>query len=157
MATNIHLDTSVIKLKNRVFFCIFATLTPYFISFPDAQWAYKITTEDINIKRSLNRWKKKLFFFLRFFVPLISILTRKFRSFWSNNELRIHCSLDRSRSSLSDQKERNFRVGLEIKGKKNRRKKKNSPKLIEIWVVWKCYFTAQVKIFGHSLECHCSL
>ena len=52
MATNIHLDTNVIELKNRVFFCIFATLTPYFISFPDAQWVYKITTEDIDIKRS---------------------------------------------------------------------------------------------------------
>ena len=53
MATNIHLDNSVIELKNWVFFCIFATLTPYFISFPDAQWACKITTEDINIKRAL--------------------------------------------------------------------------------------------------------
>ena len=46
------------KLKKRVFFCIFATLTPYFISFPDTQWAYKITTHNINIKCSLNRLKK---------------------------------------------------------------------------------------------------
>ena len=36
---------------------------------------------------------------------------------------RVHCSLDHSRSSLSDKKERNFRVRLEIKGKKHRRKK----------------------------------
>ena len=30
--------------KSGFFLCIFATLTPYFISFPDTQWAYKITT-----------------------------------------------------------------------------------------------------------------
>ena len=41
--------------KSVFFFCIFATLTPYFISFPDTQWAYKITTDNINIKWSLNR------------------------------------------------------------------------------------------------------
>ena len=41
----------------------------------------------------------------------------------TDNELRVHCSLDRSRSSLLDQKGQNFRVRLEIKGKKNRRKK----------------------------------
>ena len=39
-------------------------------------------------------------------------------------ELRVHCSSDRSRSSLSDQKERNFRVRLQIKGKKKSEKKK---------------------------------
>ena len=43
------------KIEKSVFFCIFDTLTPYFISFSDTQWAYKITTENINIKRSLNR------------------------------------------------------------------------------------------------------
>ena len=37
--------------KSDFFFFIFATLTPYFISFPDTQWAYKITTDNINIKR----------------------------------------------------------------------------------------------------------
>ena len=31
---------------------------------------------------------KKKVFFLRFFLPLISSRTRKFRSFWSDNELR---------------------------------------------------------------------
>ena len=46
--------------------------------------------------------KKKIVFFLRFFLPLISRLTRKFYSFRSDNEIRVHCSLDRSRSSLSD-------------------------------------------------------
>ena len=57
-----------LKIEISGFFCIFATLTPYFISFPDTQWACKITTENINIKRSLNRWKKKkLFFFSDFF------------------------------------------------------------------------------------------
>ena len=47
-STNLNIE------KSR-FFCISATLTPYFISFPDTQWAYKITTENINIKWSLNR------------------------------------------------------------------------------------------------------
>ena len=50
------------KSKKRVFFCFFATLTRYFISFPDTQWAYKITTENINTKRSLNRLKKNYLF-----------------------------------------------------------------------------------------------
>ena len=36
------------------FFCIFATLTPYFVSFPDTQWAHNITTEIINIKARWN-------------------------------------------------------------------------------------------------------
>ena len=44
-----------LKIEKSGFFCILATLTPYFISFPDTQWAYKLTTENINIKRSLNR------------------------------------------------------------------------------------------------------
>ena len=33
---------------------MFATLIPYFIPFSDTQWVYKIITENINIKRSLN-------------------------------------------------------------------------------------------------------
>ena len=70
-----------LKIEKSGFFCIFATLTPYFISFPDTQWAYLITIKNINIKKSLNRLKKKKFFFLRFFLPSISSLTRKFRSF----------------------------------------------------------------------------
>ena len=41
--------------KSRFFVCFLATFTPYFISFPDTQWAYKITTENINIKWLLNR------------------------------------------------------------------------------------------------------
>ena len=49
--------------KSGFFVCNFATLTPYFISFLDTQWAYKITTENINIERSLNRLKKKQFYF----------------------------------------------------------------------------------------------
>ena len=77
------------KIEKSGFYYIFATLTPYFISFPDTQWAYKNTTENINIKRSLKRFlKKNLFFFLRFFLPFISNLTRKFSSFWSDNKLR---------------------------------------------------------------------
>ena len=40
--------------KIDFFYCIFAILTSYFISFSDTQWAYRITTENINIKRSLN-------------------------------------------------------------------------------------------------------
>ena len=44
-----------LQIEKSRFFCIFATLTPYFISFPDTHWAYKITTENINIKWSLNR------------------------------------------------------------------------------------------------------
>ena len=47
-----------LKIEESGFFCIFGSLTPYFISFLDTQWAYKITTENINIKGSLNRWKK---------------------------------------------------------------------------------------------------
>ena len=43
------------KLKNLVFFWIFATITAYFISFTDTQWAYEIKTENINIQWSLNR------------------------------------------------------------------------------------------------------
>ena len=43
------------KIEKSGFFCIFATLTPYFISVSDTQWAYKSITENINIKRSLNR------------------------------------------------------------------------------------------------------
>ena len=34
-----------LKIEKLSFFCIFATLTPYFISFSDTQWAYKTTTE----------------------------------------------------------------------------------------------------------------
>ena len=112
-----------LKIEKSGFFCIFATFTPLFISFSDTQWAYKITTGNINIKRSLNRYEK--FFFLRFFLPLISSLTRKLRSFLSFNELHERPNEQYTRSSLSDQKERNFRVRLEIKGKKNRRKKNN--------------------------------
>ena len=44
-----------LKIEKSGFFCIFATFTPYLISLPDTQWAYKITTENINIKKSLNR------------------------------------------------------------------------------------------------------
>ena len=44
-----------LKIEKSRFFCIFATLTPYFISFPVTQWAYKSTTDNINIKWSLNR------------------------------------------------------------------------------------------------------
>ena len=48
-----------LKIEKSVFFYIFAILTPYFISVPDTQWAYKITTENINIKRSPTDLKKK--------------------------------------------------------------------------------------------------
>ena len=51
--------STTLKDEKSGFFCIFTTLTAYFISFPHTQWAYKITTENINIKRSLNRIKKK--------------------------------------------------------------------------------------------------
>ena len=44
-----------LEIEKSRFFCIFATLAPYFISFPDTHWAYKITTENINIKSPLNR------------------------------------------------------------------------------------------------------
>ena len=44
-----------LKIEKSRFFRIFATLTLYFISFPDTQWAYKIKTDNINIKWSLNR------------------------------------------------------------------------------------------------------
>ena len=44
-----------LKIAKSRFFCIFATLTPYFMLFPDTQWAYKITTDNIDIKWSLNR------------------------------------------------------------------------------------------------------
>ena len=53
--------------KSGFFFCIFDTLTPYFIRFSDTQWAYKITTENINIKRSRNRLKKNRIFSPIFF------------------------------------------------------------------------------------------
>ena len=112
-----------LKIEKSGFFrCIFATLTPYFISFLDTQWAYKIITENINIKRSPNRLKKNCFC-SPIFLPSISSLTRKFRFFLSDNKLRERSNKQWTRSSLSDQNERNFRVRLEIKGKKNRRKK----------------------------------
>ena len=44
-----------LKIEKSLCFCIFATLTPYFISLPDTKWAYKITTDNINIEWSLNR------------------------------------------------------------------------------------------------------
>ena len=44
-----------LKIEKSRFFCIFATLTLYFISFPDNQWTYEITTENIDIKWALNR------------------------------------------------------------------------------------------------------
>ena len=34
-----------LKIEKSRFFCVFATLIPYFISFPDTQWAYKIITK----------------------------------------------------------------------------------------------------------------
>ena len=56
---NIFSDRSTnLKIEKSRFFRIFATLTPYFISFPDIQWAYKIITDNINIK-----W-----FFFSFFI-----------------------------------------------------------------------------------------
>ena len=94
-----------LKIEKSGFFCIFVTLTPYCITFPDTQWAYKITTENINIKRSLSRLKKKLFFFHRFFLPLIASLTRKFGFFLSkmnfandltNNEREVHCMIKKN-------------------------------------------------------------
>ena len=57
-----------VKIEKSRFFSIFATLAPYLISFADTQRAYEITTDNINIKWSLNRWKNyKLFFFSDFF------------------------------------------------------------------------------------------
>ena len=41
--------------KSGIFFRIFATLTLYFISFPDNNWTYEIATENIDIKWALNR------------------------------------------------------------------------------------------------------
>ena len=38
-----------LKIKKSGFFLIFATLATNFISFPDTQWAYKITTKNIDI------------------------------------------------------------------------------------------------------------
>ena len=37
------------------FFFAFSLLTLYFISFPDNQWTYEITIENIDIKWALNR------------------------------------------------------------------------------------------------------
>ena len=68
--------------------------------------------------------KKKIVFFLLLFLLLISSLTRKFRSFLSDNKLHVLCSLYRSLNSLSDRKERNFWVRLEIAGEKKSEKKK---------------------------------
>ena len=59
-----------LKIEKSVFFFAISSLLlspPYFISFPDTQWAYKITTENINIKMSLNRLKKIVFFSPIFF------------------------------------------------------------------------------------------
>ena len=91
------------------------------MSFPDTQLANKITTENINIERSLNRLKK-IVFFLWFFPLLISSLTQKFRSSRSDNEFNERSNEQWTWSSSSDQKQRNFRVRLEIKGKKKEKK-----------------------------------
>ena len=47
--------TNVKTEKTGIFFCIFATLILYFISFSDNKWTYEITTENIDIKWALNR------------------------------------------------------------------------------------------------------
>ena len=44
-----------LNIEKLGFFCIFATLTLYFISFPHKQWTYEITTKNIDIKWALNR------------------------------------------------------------------------------------------------------
>ena len=49
-----------LKIEKSRFFRIFATISPYFISFPDTQWAYKITIDNINIKWSLKRIKNSI-------------------------------------------------------------------------------------------------
>ena len=107
------------KIEKSVFFCIFATLTPYFIPFP-------IRSERIKLQPKiliLRGWKNKKFFSSDFFLALISSLTRKVRSFWSDNELCERSNEQWTRSSLSDRKERNFRMRLEIKAKKKLEKK----------------------------------
>ena len=62
---------------------------------------------------------------LGIFATLVYVLTMRvvIYDILSMAIIRVHCSLDRSRSSLSDQKERNLRVRLEIKGKKIGEKK----------------------------------
>ena len=42
-----------LKIEKSSFFCPLF-FTPYFISFPDTQWDYKITTDNINIRWLLN-------------------------------------------------------------------------------------------------------
>ena len=59
-----------LKIEESGFFCVFTTFTLYFISFPDNQWTYEITTKnntfsfyilrmwwesDIDVKWALNR------------------------------------------------------------------------------------------------------
>ena len=44
--------------KSGFYFYIVATLTLYFISFPDNQWTYEITTKNIDIKWALKKYKK---------------------------------------------------------------------------------------------------
>ena len=43
-----------LKIEKSGFFCVFATLTVYFISFSDNQWTYEITPKNIDIKWVLN-------------------------------------------------------------------------------------------------------
>ena len=51
-------STNLTIEKSGIFFCIFANLILYFISFPDNQCTYEIKTENIDIKWALNRFKK---------------------------------------------------------------------------------------------------
>ena len=98
-----------LKIGKSGFFFAFSLRSPPVLShFPIPSERIKLQPK-ILILRGRSTDKKKICFFSPIFLALISCLNRKFRSFWSDNELRVHYSLDRSRSSLSDQKERNFR------------------------------------------------
>ena len=44
-----------LKTQKSGFFLHFRYSHPFFISFPDNQWTYEITTEKIDIKWTLNR------------------------------------------------------------------------------------------------------
>ena len=115
LSTNLKIEKSGFFLHFRYFH------SPILSHFPIPSERVKLQPK-ILILRGRSTDKKKI---SPIFLPSTSSFIRKFRSCWSDKEICVHCSLDRLQSSLSDVKERNFRGRLEIKGKKNRRKKTN--------------------------------
>ena len=102
LAKNIQRSLNEFENCKIGFFFAFSLLSsPVLSHFPISSESIKLQPK-ISILRGRSTDLKKIVFFLWFCLPLISSLTLKFHFFLSDNELRVHCSLDRSRSSLSE-------------------------------------------------------